>query len=263
MPTSDPDPLSTRVRPFFEALFARDPSGGSWLPQLLEAAPHADAHLGELAGSPGWLVTPLAVRGANGRLACFDYPANPPRELLRWYIDHPDRLRWTDADGLSADAVRLRRALVLDEPPGAQARAQDRARELLATRSALSREWWRLEEPTLLDCVLITGRIVVTVTGKRVGGLRPSTPWYPWRTDLIRNLEAARQLASERRWASLLISDGPLADGTDEALARSLPQGTPHLDDGQREELRAAYLGNLTWESASAAVGLPTSARSI
>ena len=263
MAASDPDPLSTRVRPFFEALFARDASGGSWLPQLLEAAPHGDERLGELARSPGWLVTPLAVRGANGRLACFDYPANPPRELLRWFIDHPDRLRWTDSDGVSADAVRLRRALVRDDPPGSQARAQDRARELLATRSALSREWWRFEEPALLDCVLITGRIVITVTGRCGAGPAPSTPWYPQRTDLIRDLEAARQMAAGRSWASLLISDTRLPEGRDEAVARSLAAGAPHLSDEQRSELGAAYLGNLTWEAAGAAVGLPTSTLSI
>ena len=252
------DPLATRVRPFFEALFARDPSGGSWLPQLLGAAPQAQARLGELAGSPGWLVTPLAVRGANGRLACFDHPTYSSRQLLRWFIDHPDRLRWTDADGMSADAVRLRRALVLDEPAGSRSRAQDRARELLATRSGLTREWWRFEEPALLDCVLITPRIVITVTGKRDGGLRPSTPWYPERTDLVRNLEAARQIASERAWASLLISDRPLAEGSDEAVARSLSQGAPHLDDEELGELGEAYIGNLTWEEAAAAMRLPT-----
>jgi hypothetical protein len=263
MEASHPDPLSTRVRPFFEALFARDPSGGTWLPELLSAAPAGKPRLGELAGAPGWLVTPLAVRGANGRLACFGYPANPPRELLRWFIDHPDRLRWSDANSVSPDAVRLRRALVLDDPSGSRPRAQDRARELLVSRSALSREWWRFEEPTLLDCVLITARLVVTVTGRGQEGLGPSTPWYPQRTDLIRDLEAARQMASGRRWASLLISDRPLAGGGEEAVTRSVAEGAPHLDAEQSAELAAAYLGNLTWDRACAAVGLPTSTLAI
>src|SRR6202012_2808353 len=124
-----------------------------------------------------------------------------------------------------ADAVRLRRALVLDEPAGSRGRAQDRARELLATRSGLTREWWRFEEPALLDCVLITPRIVITVTGKRDAGPNPTTPWYPQRTDLVRNLEAARQIASERSWASLVISDRPLAEGSEAAVAQSLPRG--------------------------------------
>ena len=253
-----PEAPAARVQPFFEALFARDPSGGSWLPQLLSATPYGDARLDELAGAPGWLVTPLAVRGANGRLACFDYPANPPRELLRWFIDHPDRLHWTDAEDVSAEAARLRRALVLDDPPGSQQRAQDRARELLATRSALAREWWRLEEPAMLDCALITGRLVVTIVGKREAELRPTTPWYPQRTEVVRALEAARQMAADRRWASLVISDRPLAEAGDEAVAQSLADGAPHLDDEGRGELRRAYLGNLTWESASEAVGLPS-----
>jgi hypothetical protein len=203
------------------------------------------------------------VRGANGRLACFDYPAHPPKDLLRWFIDHPGRLRWADTVGVSAHAVRLRRALVLDDPPGSRARAQDRARELLESRSAFAREWWRFEEPVVLDCVLITPRIVVTVTGKCGEGLCPTTPWYPQRTDLIRSLEAARQMAGGRRWASLLISDRPLAEGTDEALARSLPEGAPQLDDEQRAGLEQAFLGNLTWDRAAAAVELPTATRAI
>jgi hypothetical protein len=31
----------------------------------------------------------------------------------------------------------------------------------------------------------------------------------------------------------------------------------PHLSAAERDELRAAYLGNLTWETACAAVDLP------
>jgi hypothetical protein len=245
------------VQPFFEALFARDASGGSWLPQLLAAAPYGRSRLGELADAPGWLITPLAVRGASGRLACFDYPANPPRQLLRWFIDHPNRLRWVEDDTASPGAARLRRALVLDDPPGAQVRAQERARELLGTRSALAREWWRFEEPTILDCVLITGRLVVTVVATSDEALRPTTGWYPPRTELVRALDAARQMAAGRRSASLVLSGRPVSGGSDEALARALPEAAPHLDDVERRELHEGYLGNLTWEAAAAAVGVP------
>jgi hypothetical protein len=248
------------VQPFFEALFARDASGGTWLPQLLAAAPFGRSRLGELVDSPGWLVTPLAVRGASGRLACFDYPANPPRQLLRWFIDHPDRLRWIDDDPASVGTGRLRRALVLDDPAGAQVRAQERARELLGTRSGLAPEWWRFEEPVTLDCVLITGRLVVTIVAMSAEDLRPTTGWYPPRTELVRALEAARQMAAGRRWASLVLSSRPVAGGGDEELARALPEAAPHLDDLERRELHQAYLGNLTWEAAAPAVGVPTPA---
>ncbi len=263
MEASDRSAGFSRARPFFEALFARGPAGGAWLPSLLQATPYGADRLGELAAAPGWLVTPLGVRGAGGRLACFDYPAHPSRELLRWFIDHPDRLRWTETGEASPDGVRLRRALVLDDPPGSQARAQDRARELLMSRSGLAREWWRFEEPARLDCVLITGRVVITVTAKGGEGLGPSTPWYPPRTDLVRNLEAARQSAGGRHWASLVLSDRPLDEAGDDAVARSLPDAAPHLDDERRSELADAYLGNLTWQEAGAAVDLPDAVPSI
>jgi len=58
----------------------------------------------------------------------------------------------------------------------------------------------------------------------------------------------------ERLFVALAIPD---------AVARSLAAGAPHLSDEQRSELGAAYLGNLTWEAAGAAVGLPTSTLSI
>ena len=144
-----------------------------------------------------------------------------------------------------------------DDPPGARSRAQERARELLGARSALAREWWRFEAPATLDCVLITGRLVVTIVGKDNDGLSPTTPWYPQRTELVRALEAARQMATGRRYATLLLSDRPLAGGTDEVLADSLPQAAPHLGDEERAELRGGYLGNLTWANAGAAVELP------
>ena len=86
---------------FFEALFARDPSGRSWLPALLAATPHGRAALGELVDDPGWIEIPLAVRGASGRLACLDYRVAPARKLLAWYVDHPEQLTWPAGTGLA------------------------------------------------------------------------------------------------------------------------------------------------------------------
>src|SRR5947209_7670095 len=53
----------TRVRPFFTALLVRDPSGRTWLPQLLDAAPRAREGLApELREKPGefapWVAEP-------------------------------------------------------------------------------------------------------------------------------------------------------------------------------------------------------------
>ncbi len=110
---------------------------------------------------------------------------------------------------------------------------------------------------TVLGCLLMTDRLVVTVTGTRNEPLPAATPWYPGRSQLVRDLEAARQLANGRSWASVLISEEPLDDGSAEALRRALPRAVPHLDQRQQDELGTAYLGNLTWREACAAVELP------
>jgi hypothetical protein len=248
----------TIVEPFFTTLFGRDAAGASWLPTLLAATPYAD-RLDELLEAPGWLQTQLAVHGASGRLACFEYPAAAPKRLLAWYIDHPDQLVWPpDADAnVSAETVRLRRALIDDDPPGTRSRAQERAHDLLTRSSGLTPAWWRFEELTTLDCVLITERLVVTIQAEQSTGQPPATPWYPQRPQLVRNLEAARRLADGKRFASIVLSQRPLADATDEHLKRSLPDAAPHLDELERRELQDAYLGNLTWDEAGDAVGMP------
>ena len=90
------------------------------------------------------------MRTVSGSLGCFQYSVAPPRELLAWFVEHPEAVLWPERHELSPETVRLRRALLLDEPPGSRARAQERARELLPARSPLSREWWRFEEATTL-----------------------------------------------------------------------------------------------------------------
>lgn len=255
---SAPGPAAGRMEAFFTGLLRRDPAGGSWLSKLLRAAPHGPERLGELAEAPGWVGTTAAVPAASGRLAAFEQPAMPVRELERWLIDHPDRLTWPPHAMLTAESERLRRALVRDDPPGSRPRAQERARELLRTRSALAREWWRFEPTGTLDCVLVTDRLVLTVHDVAGDHLAPASDWYPERSRLVRDLEAARQLCDDRAVpATLALSERPVPAATDEALARSLVDAAPHLDEAGRAALRAAYLGNLTWDAAAAAVESP------
>jgi hypothetical protein len=255
----NPDRPQTPVEPFFTALFSRNAAGLGWLTALLQAAPGGLERLGELATAPGWLVTPLAVRAVSGRLACFEQPVMPSRELLGWYIEHPCALTWYEDPGASAQARQLRRALVCDEPAGAQVKAQERARELLRTRSRLSAQWWRLEDPALLDCILITDRLVVSIVAPRGGTPAPVTPWYPPRSELVRALDGARQVAAHRAWATLLLSEAPVPGGGLDEIATQLAVGSPHLDPEQRRAAQTAYLGNLTWREACGAVDLPES----
>lgn len=253
---------SSPIQTFFTELLTRDAAGGSWLPALLRATPYGESRLGELVDAPGWLQTQLAVRTATGLLGCFRYPAAPPRELLAWFIEHPERLAWPAGAQMSAATARLRRSLLDDDPPGSRLRAQERARELLPKRSALSREWWRFEEMTTLDCVLITERLVVAVQGNTSGRLEPATEWYPQRSALFHELEAAKRLADGKRSFSLVLSPAPLPDADDAYMERTVAAAAPHLDAIQRLQLRDSYLGNLTWEAAGEAVGVRTAVES-
>ncbi|MCW2984209.1 MAG: hypothetical protein JWR63_1779 [Conexibacter sp.] len=109
----------------------------------------------------------------------------------------------------------------------------------------------------MLDCLLMTDKLVVTVEGKRTEPLSATTEWYPTRSQLVRNLEAARYLADGRAWASVLISETSDAGGTDAARDTCLTASAPHLDASEREELLAHYLGNITWQQACTATGIP------
>lgn len=249
------DSSLTRVRPFFGALIARDPSGHSWLAPLLAAAPHGAALLKRLDGDAGTLLSALTVPSVKGYLGCFEYPVAAPSELLAWFIEHPDELVWPGAQTYSTDTTKWRRALLYDEPPG-RAAAHTEARAAVQSGASANRAWWCFEGRSMLDCVLLTDRLVVTVEGKRTEPISAATDWYPKRSQLVRNLEAAKQLSNGRTWASLLISEQPVEQGADAGLDVVLADSAPHLDGDGHRELAAAYLGNLTWAQACAATGL-------
>jgi hypothetical protein len=102
----------------------------------------------------------------------------------------------------------------------------------------------------------MTDKLVVTIEGKRTEPLSAATDWYPKRSQLVRNLEAAKHLANGRRWASLLLSETEIFEGSDAGLDAVLPESAPHLNAAQRGELHGAHLGNVTWRQACEATGL-------
>lgn len=244
-----------RVERFFDSLLARDGAGGSWLGPLLRAAPRGRERFGELADRPGWIEAPVAVLTETGRRGAFEYPAAPPRELLAWFIDNPQRLRRPEEGPATPETERLRRALLDDEPPGARQRAQDRAHELLRRTAPIAQAWWRFEETRTADCLLLTDRIVLLARAQEDPAARePATPWFPDRSALVRDLEAARRFGeSGKRWGVLTL--GSSGDPGEETL-REIAAGAPHLRAEEQRELAAGYLGALTWEQAASATGL-------
>jgi len=157
---------------------------------------------------PGELLSTFLRPHPSGKAprACFEYEVLPERPFLQWCIEHPEELSWPRREDFKANTRRLRRAPLYDEPPGRE-NAQAQALELLETRAVSERGWWRFEGSSFIDCVLATDRLVVTVEGKRTEPLSAATDWYPQRSQIVRNLEAARQIAKGRRWATVVISE--------------------------------------------------------
>jgi hypothetical protein len=254
----DPVVTSSEPRPvqqLFEALLTRDGAGGSWLSALLRAAPRGPEQLGALADAPGWLEAPIAVRTETGRRGAFEYPGAPARRLLGWFIDHPDALERPADIPATAETARLRRALLDDDPPGARDRAQDRARYLLRRSTSAGAAWWRFEESYTADCVLITDRLLVLITGADAEA--PATSWFPQRMGLVRDLEAAQRFADgAKAWGVLRLTDGPGDGDHGRSLDDALRTGAPHLDDDERALLAAGFLGELSVAQAAAVTGL-------
>lgn len=252
------DSSLTRVQPFFEALVEMDPTGSAWLPALLACVTHVPEHLVGVLEQPGELISALLLPPAKGsaKRACYEAPAAPSKALLRWYVEHPQVLVWpASANRDSADTKKWRKALIEDLPPGRDA-ATERALAAIDANATSVKGWWRFEGVTRLDFLLATDRLVVTVEGKRTEGLSPATKWYPQRSQVVRNLEAAKGHARGRAWASIVMSEHKIPEASWDAVAASLDLSAPHLNDSERAELQAGYLGNLTWEDACQATGV-------
>jgi hypothetical protein len=85
---------------------------------------------------------------------------------------------------------------LFDDPPGRVA-VQRQAEQERHDRPDAVAPWWRFEGTSMIDRILMTERLVVTVEGKRTEPLSSATDWYPARSQLVRNLEAAKQRAYE------------------------------------------------------------------
>jgi len=248
------DSSLTRVQPFFERALGLDTP---WLASLLAAAPAGRRALGDLVDEPGEMLPALLAphKQEKASRACFEFEVLPDKRFLRWCVLSPDRLTWP-AVTYGDDTTLMRRALLFDEPPG-RATVQPEAVRLIAELPASTRAWWRFEGSSWIDCLIGTDRLVITIEGKRTEPLSVATHWYPTRSQLVRNLEAARQLAKGRAWGTLLISETPVVGGKPDELAATLDDAAPHLDDAERAQLQNAYLGNITWRNACAAIGVP------
>jgi hypothetical protein len=89
-----------------------------WLGSLLGSTPHGEAVLGAALQAPGKLEFALITRAMNGLLGCFEFGVPASKQLLRWYVEHPDSLVWPSGKTYSTETVRMREALLYGKDPG-------------------------------------------------------------------------------------------------------------------------------------------------
>ena len=253
------DSSLTRVQPVFTSALAHDPTGDSWLPQLLAAGRGGDLPE-RLLDKPGRLTAETVAKSASKKaeLRCFEYQVPPDRRLLSWCIDNPEALSAPALSDPPTDAEVKRRSLICDEPLGSRAVLQQLTRAAVATEPIGQPAWWRFERATEVDCVLATDRLVLCIEGKRDERLSQRTEWLRGRNQVARNLEAAWRLAGGARAFAVLVcvekKGDPLAEP---AFVRdSLDLASAHLFPAEREALSRAYLGEASWEDVCGAIGV-------
>src|ERR1700722_7756268 len=177
------DSAITRLRPFFQPLLRRDPTGLSWLPSLLRlswANPDlADELASDSAGLLDWVARKRPRSDRAVRLhgistveleECFEFRLPPPEDFLRWLIDNPSRMCWPDDAEMPGEKLLLRGEIFGRPGPAPQMAAQAAARNELARAGSAgsSGKWWAFEGFTRVDCLLETEQFILLIEGKRV-----------------------------------------------------------------------------------------------
>jgi hypothetical protein len=251
----------TRVWPIFNYLLHRDPTGMTWLPDLLRLGDHRNITChhapGELLKDPSTFTRPIPrnMRGILGEHGCaalgrlrlaFEADFAPPKAFLSWLLQNPRSLIWPE----SRPGVRMaygkttqakREALI-----GGDVDVRAEALNLLAIHGTepSPRAWWAFEGWTNVDCWLETDRLILFIEGKRTEQISAATAWFPARNQIVRNIEVAAQYAEARakEFAVMLCAESHLAMDD-----RSFNSSLPHLSASEQQKLRSRFLGCVTW----------------
>jgi hypothetical protein len=258
------DSSLTRVQPVFDALLKHSPDGASWLGELWDMA--ASTRLGMAVPRPDDLGRLLAgetpADPAARRGILYERPVAPPAAFLRWLLLNPGAMQVVDRVDFGAKSAEARawRGRLFSDEERLVREAQEEGLKQLERRLAQRgrRKWWAFEGFSRVDCCLITERCVLFVEGKRTDTVSSSTRWLEKRSQLWRNVEAAREFAGGKQFGVILAVEDEL-DGSaalDEAM-RSLGDSYPHLESGECAELSRHLIGFVTWPDVVRKCGLP------
>ena len=229
----------------FDRLLHCDPTGTVWLDRLIRLGSRASEV--DLPSSAGEL-KPGHPRtwGEDER------PLSPPLGLLEWLVQNIEAEN-VKAGCTSEETFQKRLALAHRDPDVMQdALARLRADER-------GKAWFVLEAQSRPDAYLETDSLIVVVEGKRT---EPSTTnktkFMPKRSQLIRHMDAALEMADGRRVLGLLLVEGESPNpmlvperwttASDEQIHTLLEPSLPHRTAEERDIIAGGVLGAATWQ---------------
>lgn len=261
---TDRDREMTRVRRVFDTLLDRNETAPPWVAELWEmpALTRPDVAVPPPPETAALVASeaPSAHEARQGTV--YQRALAPPAVFLRWLLDNPQLMEVADPTTFGAkgaDSRRWRGKLFSGEPDLVSDARDEGLRQLgkrLAQRGR--RKWWAFEGFSRVDCCLISETAVLLVESVGAEPPPPSTVWFPQRSRLWRNVEAAKELAGDRQFGLLLAADS-VADGTAamDHAADTLAGSFPHLEGAPRAELSTHLLGFVTWPEVARTLHLP------
>ena len=166
----------TRVRPVFRQLLGKNPTGASWLSQVLQLSKSSGLSR-TTRSEPGTVLPAVSekrryadpVQGNIELERCFEFSVAPGRSFLRWLLENPDRMTWPVSAGhrvsYSATTQARREALLGFKGDSARKAAQASALRALDRNGPKksARQWWSFEGFTEVDCCLETDKLVLLI----------------------------------------------------------------------------------------------------
>lgn len=241
------DSTKTRVAPVFDRLLHCDPTGTVWLDRLIRLGSRASEV--DLPSPAGELVP-----GHPRTWGEDERPLSPPFGLLKWLVQNIKAEAVVKARRTSEETFQKRLALAHGVP--------DVLQEALARLRAgeRGRAWFVLEGHSFPDACLKTDGLVVVVEGKRTEQSTTSkTTFMAKRSQFIRHMDAAWEVADGRRVLGLLLVEGESPNpmlvperwsiASDEQLQPALLKcSLPHRTAEERDIIAGSVLGAATWQ---------------
>jgi hypothetical protein len=249
------DSSRTRVAPVFSRLQCIDPTGRSWLRELMRLP----TGLGR---------EPLRILLSSIEAALWwpnEVKLAPPSSLLHWLVDNMTAPR-DDVDWGRGVTRTKREALVQRDAATIQ-----EAKVRLARPATLvgRHDWAVLEGSSQPDVFLQTSDLIVVIEGKRTeSGPTIGTTWVPSRHQMLRHLDAAWQVRETRAvYGFFIVEEDPREPGkvpkawvefADATISASALRGSlPHRTDAERQAIATGFLGVTTWQSVCARLKIP------